>query len=447
MSDALSQLLNAVYTSSAEGQQILHRLTREAGFSADNVISRLAIARSLADGNLPSTAPWEPSRSGKQIKGFTLLGRQELAAPMVAMVLQSAARRLRVEDLKSEIRLRWEHGLRLIELDSARSSLEDCLLKYAAEANLSDLTTNDGRPLVSVASVLAEEVVGQLPTRETLVEILQEAVLKTPCRVDGPIAVVGHSGMGRRTIANAIARAMQLPLITLDRSDCVDEAHALSRLEWQVALAGDIPSACADAGMVIPACVVYVSAPDDCDVDAVGRYRAFHPGVQLVDFAGKRVRSAGGALVVGCRVPMPGFTNLALSSYSLNEVAEIVARRIGKWPLELRRYLGLAGRLNPQIAIERGEELLEVAHHDPRGRPSEGMLLEMMAHRWGMDRLGLTPRNYATLQELSAGNPTHWTPDEECSFLVAMGLIRNSHDCWEITNRGKEVLDVWQAPS
>ena len=74
----LEEVNITMFTSSKEGKELVSDLTRSAGFSSENIISRLAIARSLKDdSNLQNV--YESDPRGKQIRGKTLLGKKETA--------------------------------------------------------------------------------------------------------------------------------------------------------------------------------------------------------------------------------------------------------------------------------------------------------------------------------------------------------------------------------
>ena len=444
MSDGTSALLNAVYVSSSEGEKILKKLTKAAGFSTDNIISRLALARSLAD-ELPlaPAADWEADhRAGKQIKGFTLLGRQEVANSLLAMIVEAEGQALGVDDLRQRVRLRWEHGLRLMDREIRTSNMESILLTYVERAVLSEGQRRSPTTL-SPRRVLGEAVVGQPQAKKLVEEVLDRAIDHDPARIAKPLCLVGPPGSGKRTMARGIARALQLPFVELPARDCVDAEVMLTRLEWQLAIDGLAPWATKADRIEYPGAILYVSEAEHLADEQMSWILRFNPSRTYQDLNGMRIRMIAGGVIFGAARELAGLELVPFLSYSVADIAEVVGRAIGKWPLEMRRLLAIAGRLNPADSIARGRELLQFARDATAGgRPSEGLLLDVMEKHWGMDRLGMTAANYSFLGDVANGSQ----PKEESSeatFLERMGFVRWRDDEFSLTDRGREVLDVW----
>jgi DNA sulfur modification protein DndE len=445
VSDGTSTLLNATYVSSSEADKILTRLTKAAGFTTDNIISRLAIARSLAEGPLTPAADWEPARrGGKQIKGYTLLGRQEVANSLLAMAIEASGESMTVEELRHHIRLRWEHGLRLIDREVRGSDMEAVLLSYTEKAVLADSRTPQ-RSSMSPLKAVSDLLVGQLPAKRLLEEMLDRAIEAEPPALPKPITVVGQDGFGKGTLAQAIARALQLPLVELPARECASPETVLSRLDWQLAIDGFAAWSTKGGRLNYPAIVIYVREADGLSEQQLRSLMALRPSHKYLDLAGRELRLTGGALVFGASHPLPGTKAIELVPYSITEVAEIISRGIGRWPLEMRKYLALAGRFNPGFAIERGRQMLEFARDNSAGgRPSEGLVIELMERQWGMDRLGLTAANYDFLSGLINEAAEASDDGNEAVFLERLGLVKRRDSAFTLTQRGMEVLEIWQ---
>jgi DNA sulfur modification protein DndE len=446
LSEGTSALLNAVYVSSAEGERILKRLTKAAGFTTDNIMSRLAIARSLAETGQVTAAPdWEPDhRAGKQIKGFTLLGRQEVAASLLAMLAESRSEPMSAEALRQQVRLRWEDGLRRIDMDWRNGDMEAVLLDYADKALLSEVRAPE-RSAISPGRVISEAIVGQLKAKKLLEEILDRATDYEPPTILRPLTIVGGPGTGKSAIAAAVARAVQLPLVHLAGADCSTPDAVLTRLTWQLAIGGLAPRTGKDGRTDYPEAIIYVSDASLLSPDQIGWLGRLAPSRKYQRLEDREVRMQAGGLIFGTTAQMPGTEEVDLVPYSITEVAEIVGRAIGKWPLEMRKLLAVAGRLNPEVAVTRGRELLEIARDSSQGgRPSEGILIEVMGSRWGMDRLGLTEANYGALDDLAHGQPVCGADSAEMEFLARFGFTRDRGAGAALTERGKEVLAIWQ---
>ncbi len=444
MSDGTSTLLNAMYVSSSEGDKILTRLTKAAGFTTDNIISRLAIARSLAEGTFNPAADWEPARrGGKQIKGYTLLGRHEVAISLLAMTIEASGEVMTAEELRQHIRLRWEHGLRLIDREVRGSDMEAVLLSYSEKAVLAD-TRAPQRSSMSPLKAVSDLLVGQFPAKRVLEEMLDKAIAAEPPTMPKPITVVGQDGCGKGTFAKAIARAVQLPLVELPARECTSPETILSRLDWQLAIDGLAAWSTKRGRLDYPAMVIYVREADELNEQRLRWLLALRPSHKYLELGGRELRLTGGALVFGASHPLPATQAIELVAYSITDVAEIISRAIGKWPLEMRKYLAIAGRFNPGLAIERGRQMLEFARDNSAGgRPSEGLVIELMERQWGMDRLGLTAANYDFLAGTVNDTAEAGKHDDEAVFLERIGLVKRSDSRFSLTERGMEVLEIW----
>lgn len=95
----------------------LRRLTRQSGLEAENVLSRLAIIRSLTctDDRHESYVPSQAGRH-KEIKGSVLLGRPRQAALVLALIARASD--VDFIDIRTELTRHWARGLRLLDEDS-----------------------------------------------------------------------------------------------------------------------------------------------------------------------------------------------------------------------------------------------------------------------------------------------------------------------------------------
>ena len=211
----LEEVNVTMFTSSKEGRELVTDLTRSAGFSSENIISRLAIARSLQDESNLQNA-YESDPRGKQIRGKTLLGKKETALTLLSMLLVKANKLLENEDVKQHIRLHWERGLRLIKDDLKDKELGSLFLEYAKDAALnSEITSGSG--LGSPAAKLKEGFIGQQLLKNELLE-LQEDIIANQDAFAETLAVVGVEGSGKTLIIEQFGNAMGLEVITLDNN-------------------------------------------------------------------------------------------------------------------------------------------------------------------------------------------------------------------------------------
>ena len=108
----------------------LRRLTKASGLSSENVVSRVAIVRSLQQ---PLDEGWterRPDHDGKEMKGVTLLGRPRAAALLLGMVAAHAEAAVATQPfdavlLRQLVRFHWERGLDMLVLDLKDESIVD----------------------------------------------------------------------------------------------------------------------------------------------------------------------------------------------------------------------------------------------------------------------------------------------------------------------------------
>ncbi len=125
--------LRATYHLAGADAQRLRRLTRQSGLEAENVLSRLAIVRSITAGRRGPHSNCEPSNSGrmKEIKGAVLLGRPRQAALILALLAHSHDEEF--VDPKTAITWHWARGLRLLEDTSANGDVLHSLAEELAD--------------------------------------------------------------------------------------------------------------------------------------------------------------------------------------------------------------------------------------------------------------------------------------------------------------------------
>jgi DNA sulfur modification protein DndE len=428
---SIGPLLTSVYVSSKEGEVLLKRLTRAGGFTADNVISRLAIARSLAERGSAVDPSVYGEPTGKQIRGSTLLGRREVASALVAMVVEREGGARREEDVKRLIRFHWERGLRLMVADLADGDLTSVLVSYAQQAVLAESSPRTRRSRAAATSVDGA-VVGQVRLRGELRPLLAEAEATEPPHLPRPMLLLGPPGQGKRHIARAIAATLQLPLTEALAANA-GRATLIRTIDEQLASQGYGVENDGQA-VIVPPSITYVAGADELpEEDLAYVIRALCTSRQ------EKVILRGGGLILGTsnRIASRKCERFELDPYTRDEVAEILRREIGSFPLEVRRYLALAGRLNPGQALERASEFLKWAR-DAKRTPSEGLVLELMEKRWQLDRLGLTEEDYSLLASLTTEPGS--TPPATLAFLERLQLIRKRGSAWRRTPRGEQAL-------
>lgn len=137
MTDLVDEAQRASFVLSNTTSAKLRKMTRASGLSSDNIVSRIAIVRSL-EYPLPVLRS-DPglNSGGKEIKGLTLLGRRRPAALLVAMIAKHAGNVGDVEELKTLIRFHWDRGIQILS--------EDCPDGDVTHWFARQLSASDGR--------------------------------------------------------------------------------------------------------------------------------------------------------------------------------------------------------------------------------------------------------------------------------------------------------------
>ena len=411
-------LLNAVYVSSEDSERILKSLTKEAGFSAENVISRLAIARSLEDGGFPEIEHLSAG-GGKQIRGSTLLGRRELAVSLLAMIAAAQAEPPDADQMKVLVRQHWERGLFLLERDRQASGGVDAMFMDCLErAALPDDEVHVEFDPASMAAM----VVGQERLIEELVPYLQSRL--TQGEWCGVIGICGPTGAGKTHLAGSTAHALTIPYLEVEVSPGQDAWAAIEKSCREASLS--------DSDQTLP-CVVGI----DLSADNAESIRTF-----LSDHEKLR-RMSGGAICLMYQENGEDISvdaQFSLQAYSRDSIAEIVRVAVGGWPLAVRHLLALAGQLNPSLTLERAIEFRRISKGRGTGRANENLLLEVMTSEWGLDRLGLSSADYAALRKIQSGASPERT--DRLRFIEQLNLIRFQGEGVELTPRGSEALSA-----
>lgn len=444
---ATTTVLNATFGSTTAGEAILKRLTRLAGFSADNVIARLAIARSLKEASDSWNPELEEDSSGKQIRGMTLLGRHDIASALLAMIVEANGGVDSLDDLRRLVRLHWERGLRLLDAELESRDFDALLLEYLSDSGLAeDGQDGPGQWAGNPERVLAQYVVGQAAIVGALARLLEAEVSDAGIPiVKQPVVLVGPRGSGRRTIAAAIAAQSHIPFVDLAASEIAGPSRLLELVQDALTEQGYLVQPVGDSRVDVPPYVLHVESGELLTSEQIEWVRALKPDAKWHDTGGVRVRIPGGAIILGSTSPLKirGAVNLDVTAYARDEISEILRREVGGWPLEVRRLLALIGRLNPGRTLARAEEFSTfIAERSTSGRPSETLLFQIMADSWHVDRIGLTEKDYQLLTSI-ASNESVVMDSETLLFLSRAGLIELS-DGIRITTRGRSAIEIQQ---
>jgi Holliday junction DNA helicase RuvB len=459
--------LDASYKSSKDASDQLRQLARRGGFQSDNIISRLAIGRSLLD-PLPKRLPEPRDSDGKEIKGGTLLGKPAAAALLVALVTQHAGKQMEGDEVRKLVRFHWERGLGLItaDLDKEGSNFDAVLSSYATRSVLTDDTFEDDEAPEPAQDLLEVRVVGQDEAKRTVKRLLDEAREQDPPVLAETILFTGPASTGKTLFSTAIAESLRLPYVEVTGT----MLESIDKLFEQIdAALADRSQRYADGGRrgglplrKYPPVVIFV---DECHQlkrtvqDAL--LTMTEPSERTAKLSGFIADMSEATVLMAttdsAKLAKPLKTRareIRLKPYTRDEVAEIIGRDNRGWSLEVRRLIAMAGRMIPRVAKERAKDLRRILQQDHNGaRPNEAIVLGVMADEWALDRLGLSDQDHAYLQLLldsrgPAGlanlasrmnlEPDQLEQDIE-PFLVSMNLVDRTSKGRVLTDEGRDI--------
>ena len=465
----LQAATEASYKCSKVASDTLRALARQGGFQSDNIVSRLAIGRSLLE-PLPRTIPQPKDTDGKEIKGGTLLGKPGAAALLVAMVTEHAGKPLSAEEVRMYIRFHWERGLELVasDLEKEQNSLDDVLSSYATRSVLTDEEYEEDDQVAS-ADLLDVRIVGQAEAKRTVQRLLGEALKSNPPVLPETILFTGPASTGKTLFSTSIADALRLPYVEVTGTMLESVEKLFEQIDAELASRGQKYAANGRRGglpfRVYPPLVIFV---DECHQ----LKRPVQDALLTMTEPSERTAKTKGfiadmrqatvllATTDSAKLTKPLKTRtreIRLQPYTRDEVAEIVGRIYKGWPLEVRRLIAMAGRITPRIAKERGRDLARILEQDHSGaRPSEALVTEVMEKEWGLDRLGLSQQDHAYLKlVLDSKGPaglvnlasrmsleSEQVEQEIEPFLLALGLIDRTAKGRVLTDQGKEIAQA-----
>jgi hypothetical protein len=93
-----------------------------------------------------------------------------------------------------------------------------------------------------------------------------------------------------------------------------------------------------------------------------------------------------------------------LEPYSRSEITQIIKRNVQGGTEEVRKFISLSGRLNPQLSIEKMEEaILYAKNREVPKVLSEAIVFELMDDVWKTNKIGLSSNDIELLQQLDEG--------------------------------------------
>lgn len=454
------------YKCSKGASETLRSIARLGGFQSDNIVSRLAIGRSLLE-PLPRTIPEPRDTDGKEIKGVTLLGKPGAAALLVAMVTAHAGKPLPAEQVRKYIRFHWERGLQLLasDVEKEQNSLDDVLTNYATRSVLTDEEFEEDDAVVS-EDFLDLRIVGQEEAKKSVKRLLGEAIQTDPAVLPETILFTGPASTGKTLFSTSIAEALRLPYIEVTGTMLESVEKLFEQIDAELTARGQkFTSGGRRGGLpfrTYPPLVIFI---DECHQLKRPLQDALLTMTEPSERTAKTkafIADMGSATVLlattdSAKLTKPLKTRareIRLQPYARDDVAEIVGRIYKGWPLEVRRLIAMAGRITPRIAKERGKDLARILEQDHAGaRPSEALVIEVMEKEWGLDRLGLSQQDHAYLKlVLDSKGPAglvnlasrmslepEQVEQEIEPFLLALGLMDRTAKGRMLTDQGKEI--------
>ena len=397
----LEEINVTMFTSSKEGKDLVTDLTRNAGFSSENIISRLAISRSLQESkDLGEDYVSDPR--GKQIRGKTLLGKKETALTLLTMILVNSSVLLENEEVKQHVRLHWERGLRLIKNDLKEKEINSLFLEYAKEAALNSVysqTSGLGSPFAK----LKESFVGQQMLKNELLE-LQEQVINDQDEFAETLALIGVEGSGKSFIIEQFGNSIGLDILKLFKDDFKNSLTLLTALKTRMQEQGILFDESKDR-LNIPRVILSVENLHlftNKELELVKQLRPMKNAKSLS--GGVKVKNPNGILFISSTDIVDWAKMYNLEPYSRSEITQIIRRNVNGGTEEVRKFISLSGRLNPKQSIEKMEEAIKYAKNKEIPKAlSEAIVFELMDDIWKTNKIGLSKEDLDLLTQIEGG--------------------------------------------
>ena len=144
------------------------------------------------------------------------------------MLIVKTGEVLENEEIKQQIRLHWERGLRLLKEDSEEKEMQTLFLEYAKTAALNAEIVQGG--LGSPQAKLKESFVGQQDLKNELLN-LQEDIIEHQDNFAQVLALISGEGTGKTHIINEFGSSLGLEVIVLQKDDFKNSTTLLSNLK------------------------------------------------------------------------------------------------------------------------------------------------------------------------------------------------------------------------
>jgi DNA sulfur modification protein DndE len=411
MSDAtlVNKAMEMTFTCDVTTAGLLRDLVVALELPADNLAVRWAICRSLSEGPIGRLIAHDGG--GKELKGRTLFGNNELASLLLSQMLVVEGADTVSSNLRGVVLSHWSRGQKLLHED---------LVRFGGNAEAVVVADVDRRTLTTGAPDYGGQIIGQQKLVRQLEQLHAKAWHKRPVALDAPAIVVGLPGTGRSFVAGVLARSL---------SDVVVEIEGY-RDSSVATLQDQIPD-----------------LPEHANVMLVENYDLIPRRTR----EGLRRRIPASTSLVGTATTADaldaGTIVLSIEPYDRDAVAQILRRHHG-WHLEVRRMVALAGRLRPAYAMRQAELLVDLVD-GPTVTDRDAMAA---LEAWGLDRLGLTDRDRRAISAMDRTKPITETdlalaaeidPQELSEvvlpYLEQLGLaVHCGRQRWALTTVGVE---------
>ena len=438
----LEEINSTMFTSSKEGRELITELTRKAGFSSENIISRLAIARSLQE-NDQFKYEYAADSRGKQIRGKTLLGKKETALVMLAMLLVKHGELIENEDLKTQIRLHWERGLRLIKRDLQNKELSQLILFYAQNAALSANYSDSG--LGTPQAKLKESIVGQQLLKNQLLN-LQDEIIENQESFSEVISLIGSEGVGKTHIINEFANSLGLEVLNIEKEHLKNTSTLISHLKSSLQQKGVLFT---DENEIftIPKVVISIENFHQLEEKEVEMIKHLRPMPSIKNLSGgSKLKFPVGALFISSQEAVEWTRMFYLEPYSRAEISQIIRRSVQGGTEEVRKYIALSGRLNPKLSIKKMQEAITFAKSYEKPKPlSEAVIFDLMDNVWKTNKVGLSKADIELLQQIENGALPNVVIERESDlhFFVGQRFINLNEGNIEVSyERIRRILEA-----
>jgi hypothetical protein len=197
---------------------------------------------------------------------------------------------------------------------------------------------------------------------------------------------------------------MGLEVITLDHNDFKNTTTLIEALKTKMQGQGVLFDENKEQ-INLPRLIISIENVHNFTSDALAMIKQLRPMKTAQSLSGgAKIKFNNGLLFITSTDSVEWAKMYTLEPYSRSEITQIIKRNVQGGTEEVRKFISLSGRLNPQLSIEKMEEaILYAKNREVPKVLSEAIVFELMDDVWKTNKIGLSNNDIELLQQLDEG--------------------------------------------